>query len=665
MGGGEERGGGGICDKNEMSLNGSPVGVVPGGIVRVTSSRTFLLSGLALLCVDILRRYGGDSTPSTPTGTSPTRKKKSIPFSVHKKIGSVRAKNLEFLRKFFYLFNLAMPSAKSPEWRTLLLLTMLLFLRTVISVSHVKLGAETATHFVSRRWAAVYRSIGVFALLSVPGSLVNAALSHFQMKLSEGISRVLTTQINNSYLDSKTFRQLAQRHHFLPRKKEVHKMEETLTQCVQTYSDTVGSVYCYLLKPIIDCVMYTISLGRVVGWQGPAFIWVFFLVRRQARNMLKVREGGHVNAIADLEESSKKVHRHIVKHSTELAINGCVERENQILSSLVTKRENVLANRRHFIPTLTNAFDTILLRYGASVAGYFVLLSPYLINLDRVRYKTSSIMTRDYIICLKSLTELNRAIFEIEESLSLLHGIERSTTRLADFLIHTKGIHFEEKRDTDRRTVRAPAQVRPTGAGRAPSPTVEDTVEEAIVRVAHPPPDQAETWVREWRLRGLPFQTTGVAGPLSIQGMDVVTPPMFNVELAVPSLCPIQAASGAPDAEEARGTLLVKDLNLTVTSGSNVLITGRKGSGKTSIFRVLGGIWCGEANGINSFFTNGTAETLHGRNVMYVAEEPHVMYNGTLREQIMYPLTHDEAKGMNVTDSDIAKLLCLVDHGQV
>ncbi|XP_078248851.1 lysosomal cobalamin transporter ABCD4-like [Pogona vitticeps] len=45
--------------------------------------------------------------------------------------------------------------------------------------------------------------------------------------------------------------------------------------------------------------------------------------------------------------------------------------------------------------------------------------------------------------------------------------------------------------------------------------------------------------------------------------------------------------------------LLIKDLNLRITQGNNLFITGNTGTGKTSLLRILGGLWTTKQDYIN------------------------------------------------------------------
>ncbi|XP_072480115.1 lysosomal cobalamin transporter ABCD4 isoform X3 [Notamacropus eugenii] len=76
---------------------------------------------------------------------------------------------------------------------------------------------------------------------------------------------------------------------------------------------------------------------------------------------------------------------------------------------------------------------------------------------------------------------------------------------------------------------------------------------------------------------------------------------------------------------------LIKDLSLRVSEGQSLLITGNTGTGKTSLLRVLAGLW--ES-------MHGTVQMLtyfgpHG--VLFLPQRP-FFTDGTLREQVIYPL---------------------------
>ncbi|CAN0919587.1 ABC transporter D family member 1 [Linum grandiflorum] len=85
------------------------------------------------------------------------------------------------------------------------------------------------------------------------------------------------------------------------------------------------------------------------------------------------------------------------------------------------------------------------------------------------------------------------------------------------------------------------------------------------------------------------------------------------------------------------GNILVKDLSLKVEPGSNLLITGPNGSGKSSLFRVLGGLWPLVSGHI---VKPGVGSELN-KEIFYVPQRPYTAV-GTLRDQLIYPLTSDQ-----------------------
>jgi len=73
--------------------------------------------------------------------------------------------------------------------------------------------------------------------------------------------------------------------------------------------------------------------------------------------------------------------------------------------------------------------------------------------------------------------------------------------------------------------------------------------------------------------------------------------------------------------------LIIKELNLLVTSGKNILVTGNTGCGKTSLLRVIAGLWSGQGGKLNRKLAFGP------RGVMYLPQKP-LMTGGTILDQV-------------------------------
>ncbi|XP_069544202.1 ATP-binding cassette sub-family D member 3a isoform X2 [Brachyistius frenatus] len=369
--------------------------------------------------------------------------------------------------------------------------------------------------------------------------------------------------------------------------------DQLLTQDVERFCNSVVDLYSNLSKPLLDIGLYLFKLTSAIGAQGPAVMMSYLLISGLFLTRLRRPIGKMTVTEQRYEGEYRYVNSRLITNSEEIAFYNGNTREKQTIHATFKKLVDHLHNFIFFRFSM-GFVDSIIAKYLATVVGYLVVSRPFL-NLSHPRHlhSTQSELLEDYYQSGRMLLRMSQALGRI-----VLAG--REMTRLSGFTA----------RITELMKV-----LKELNSGR---------YERTMVTHQEKESDPAEKLVL-------------VPGGGQVINRDNIIK-FDHTPLATPN-----------------GDVLIRDLSFEVRSGTNVLVCGPNGCGKSSLFRVLGELW--------PLFGGHLTKPERGK-LFYVPQRPY-MTLGSLRDQVIYPDTWEDQQGRGISDQVLKEYLDNVQLGHI
>uniref|UniRef100_A0A3B1J0A0 ATP-binding cassette sub-family D member 3 n=1 Tax=Astyanax mexicanus TaxID=7994 RepID=A0A3B1J0A0_ASTMX len=369
--------------------------------------------------------------------------------------------------------------------------------------------------------------------------------------------------------------------------------DQLLTQDVERFCNSVVDLYSNLSKPLLDIGLYIFKLTTAIGAQGPATMMAYLLISGLFLTRMRRPIGKMTVTEQKFEGEYRYVNSRLITNSEEIAFYNGNVREKQTIHSTFKKLVDHLHNFIFFRFSM-GMVDDIIAKYLATVVGYLSVSRPFL-NLADPRHlnSTHSELLEDYYQSGRMLLRMSQALGRIVLAGREMTRLSGFTTRITELMKVLKDLNSGK-------------------------------YERTMVSLSEKETDALE-------------KLTLVPGSGRIINIDNIIR-FEHTPLATPN-----------------GDVLIRDLSFEVKSGTNVLVCGPNGCGKSSLFRVLGELW--------PLFGGSLTKPERGK-LFYVPQRPY-MTLGSLRDQVIYPDTYEDQKKKGISDQVLKEYLDNVQLGHI